>query len=249
LTPEKTIQLQMAYGSDLLITLDDCTHPEDSLTVQETSVSRTISWAKRGKKEYEKLINEKKMDVPPKLFSVIQGGKSLKLRKRCTEELLEVGFDGFGYGGWPIDESGSIITEIFEYIRELIPLNYPLHALGVGHPENIVKVFRLGWDIFDSALPTRDARRGRLYSFQEGIDFTCIQNFNQVWFKYIYISDKRHLKSPNPISEKCDCQCCMHYSLGFLHHLFKQNDHLYYRLSTIHNLNYIQNLCNSLINK
>ncbi len=246
LTPEKTIQLQISYGSDILFCLDECTHPDSPIEEQELSVDRTIEWAKRGKKEYEKLVQDKGISNPPKLFGIIQGGKSKELRSKCTNSLIEIGFDGFGYGGWPIDESGGIIDEIFSYIRELVPVEFPLHALGIGHPENLVAATRIGWDIFDSALPTRDARRGRLYSFQEKSSFESISNVTKSWFKYLYIADKKHIKSNSPIFHQCDCPSCKNYSLGFLHHLHKLNDHLYYRLSTIHNVRYMTKLCEYL---
>src|SRR5881398_3636558 len=74
----------------------------------------------------------------PLLFAVIQGGGSLELRKRCANELLEIGFDGFGYGGWPLDTQGHLLTDIITYTRELVPPQFPMHALGIGHPTNVV---------------------------------------------------------------------------------------------------------------
>jgi queuine tRNA-ribosyltransferase len=243
LTAEKTIQLQLRYGTDVAICLDDCTHPDAPDEQQILAVKRTITWAHRCKKEFDHLIEEKEIpfEEKPKLFAVIQGGRSFELRKQCAEALLEIGFDGFGYGGWPIDEKGQFLLEQFSYIRELIPPNYPLHALGVGHPTNIVSASKAGWDLFDSALPTRDARHGRLYSFSFPVKKGG--SLSKDWLKFVYIGDKKHIKTGLPIEEDCDCPCCQQISIGYLHHLFKIDDTLYQRLATLHNLRFITRLC------
>jgi queuine tRNA-ribosyltransferase len=172
------------------------------------------------------------------LFGVIQGGGSYELRKQCAEALLEIGFDGFGYGGWPLDAQGRLLTDIITYTRSLIPAQYPMHALGVGHPDNVVECTRIGYGLFDSAMPTRDARHGRLYVLH------CqAQRTGEKWFSYLYINDEKHIKSDEPVSAVCDCLCCTHYTRGYLHHLFKINDSLFFRLATIHNLRFMTMLC------
>jgi queuine tRNA-ribosyltransferase len=233
LTPEKSIQLQMSYGADVVICLDDCTHVDDNLATQRESVHRTIDWARRSKAEYRRLIDQKTTATERRttIFAVIQGGGVHDLRKECAEALLEIGFDGFGFGGWPLDSQGNLLVDILGYTRTLVPSNYPLHALGVAHPANIEACYRLGYDLFDGAMPTRDARHGRLYS----------NNPN-----YVYIFDKKYIKSTGPISSNCDCLVCTRYSLGYLHHLFKIGDSLSLRLATIHNLRFITRLVEGL---
>ncbi len=235
LTPEKSVQLQLSYGADVVICLDDCTHPDDPLSIQRESVERTILWARRCKIEFQRIMEQKKIphNRRPLLFGVVQGGTSLDLRQQCAEELLEIGFDGFGYGGWPLDGQGNLLTEIITYTRERIPQTFPMHALGIGHPNHVMTCARLGYGIFDSSLPTRDARHGRLYAF------TNTQNDK---FKYVYVNDKKHIKANTSISPSCDCLCCSNYSLGYLHHLFKINDSLFFRLATIHNLRFMARL-------
>ncbi|HEY7126154.1 MAG TPA: tRNA guanosine(34) transglycosylase Tgt [Ktedonobacterales bacterium] len=237
LTPEKSVQLQMSYGTDVVICLDDCTHVDDPLAAQEASVARTIAWAKRCKEEYERRLEQQQLsgEKRPALFAVIQGGGHLNLRKRCAEALLEIGFDGYGFGGWPLDAQGNLLTDILHYTRELVPSQFPMHALGVGHPANIVTCYRLGYPIFDSVMPTRDARHGRLYLLRGGLAAQLTEAASE-WFSYLYIADEKHVKSAAPVSEWCDCLCCAHYSQGYLHHLFKMSDSLYFRLATIHNL-------------
>lgn len=243
LTPEKSVQLQLAYGADVVICLDDCTHVDASEEQQELSVSRTIAWAKRCRETFDTLISQKKMSANerPLLFGVIQGGGIFDLRKHCADELLKIGFDGYGYGGWPLDSDGRLLTDILTYTRNLIPKQYPMHALGIGHPYNVLACYQLGYGIFDCAMPTRDARHGRLYQFSKG-DAGSLADLPDKWLKYIYINDQEHIKNPGPLSDGCDCLTCSRYSRGYLHHLFKMNDSLFLRLATIHNLRFMTQL-------
>jgi len=243
LTPEKTIQLQLSYGADIVVCLDECTHVDAPFEMQELAVQRTIEWARRCKNEFSRLVQQKKLaqDQRPLLFAVTQGGGYYELRKRCAEALLEIGFDGFGYGGWPLDKQGNLLTELIAYTRELIPREFSMHALGVGHPHNIIACHKIGYDMFDCAMPTRDARHARLYTFAHDASLKDIL-YNNKWFSYIYVNDDKHIKSDAPISQRCDCLTCTHYSLGYMHHLFKINDSLFFRLATIHNLRFMVQL-------
>ncbi len=241
LTPEKAVQLQLSYDTDVVICLDDCTHIDDSMSTQQASVERTIAWAKQGKQAFNRLIAQKRLSDKqrPLLFAVIQGGGSHELRKRCANELLQIGFDGFGYGGWPLDRDNNLLLDMLAYTRELVPEKFPIHALGVGHPANVIACVQIGYDLFDSSMPTRDARHGRLYAFT--VD-PASSRFPTEWFSYIYVQDKKYIKANRPVSSFCDCLCCRQYSLGYLHHLFKVKDGLYQRLATIHNLRFMTQL-------
>jgi queuine tRNA-ribosyltransferase len=252
LTPEKSIQLQMAYGADILVCLDDCTHVDDSPAEQQASVSRTIKWARRCKDEFERLLRQhrsgaRRAELParPQLFAVVQGGGSEQLRRECAEALLEIGFDGYGYGGWPLDAQGKLLHDLLGYTRSVIPREFPMHALGVGHPDSVVACHRLGYQMFDSALPTRDARSGRLYAFTNNPARASFQPRGN-WWEYAYIEDKKYIKADWPISAFCDCHTCQRYSLGYLHHLHKVNDTLFYRLATIHNLRFMMQTVETL---
>jgi queuine tRNA-ribosyltransferase len=238
LTPEKTIQLQLGFGADIIVCLDDCTHVDEDAAAQKIAVDRTISWAKRCREEFDRLTSERGLEAEqmPKLFAVVQGGGEKDERQRCADALLEIGFDGYGYGGWPLDADYNLLDDMLGYVRELIPEEFPLHALGVGHPESVAACAQMGYQMFDSALPTRDARRGRLYTF------STPEGLTGEWFRQIYIHDKEHIRSPEPISEHCDCPVCQRYSRGYLQHLFRLNDHLYFRLATVHNLRFMRQL-------
>jgi queuine tRNA-ribosyltransferase len=246
LSPEKTVQLQLSYGSDVVVCLDDCRHPDEPESVQRESVERTIDWARRGRAEFDRLMRRPRRaaEQRPLLFAVIQGGTSRELRKRCADALLAIGFDGFGYGGWPLNSAGELLIDVVAYTRELVPRNIPMHALGIGHPENVMATARLGYEMFDSALPTRDARHGRLYSF---VDPTKpISERSSGWFKYVYLQDSKHTKAAGPVFRSCPCYTCEHYALGYLHHLFANKDGLFMRLATIHNLTFMSQLMRRL---
>lgn len=242
LTPEKSVQLQMAYGADVIICLDDCTHVDAPQREQIDSVKRTVQWARRCKDEYSRLSIGKQLENDQRalLIAVIQGGDSQELRRRCAEELLEIGFDGYGYGGWPLNSQGELLEDTLAYTRGLVPAQYTVHALGVGHPANILTCVNMGYELFDSTMPTRDARNGRLYSFTNFPEKSLL--VGEAWFKFTYINDKKHIKRNEPLSAHCDCLCCSRYSIGYLHHLYKLNDHLYARLATIHNLRFMTQL-------
>jgi queuine tRNA-ribosyltransferase len=246
LTPEKSIQLQLAYGADVVICLDDCTHVDDPAPEQLASVNRTIRWARRCKDEFERQCLQRRIEASrPLLFAVVQGGGSTELRRRCAESLLEIGFDGYGYGGWPLDSGGNLLREMLAYTRELIPSAFPLHALGVGHPESVAACARMGYGLFDSALPTRDARHGRLYAWAAK-PATSGDPFAGRWFEYVYIEDKKLIKADRPVSPGCDCHTCASYTTGYLHHLYKLNETTYLRLATIHNLRFMMQLTEAL---
>jgi queuine tRNA-ribosyltransferase len=120
-----------------------------------------------------------------------------------------------------------------------------MHALGVGHPANVAACARMGYSLFDSAMPTRDARHGRLYAFAPGGD-AIPNNRDSRWFSYVYIGDDKHIKDSTPLCQLSGGACHPSYSLGYLHHLFKLNDTLFLRLATMHNLRFMAQLTERL---
>ncbi len=243
LTPEKCVQLQLAYGADVVICLDDCTHVDDRPEEQRASVLRTVRWARRCRDEFARQIAQRRLppERRPRLFAVVQGGGDHELRRACAEALLEIGFDGYGYGGWPLDGQGGLLRETLAYTRELIPRQLPMHALGVGQPANVVACAAMGYELFDCAMPTRDARGGRLYAYASDPSAPGFRLRGE-WYRYLYIADKKHIKDDRPLSPGCDCLTCRRYSVGYLHHLHKIGETLYLRLATIHNLRFMSRL-------
>lgn len=236
LTPEKSIQFQISLGSDILICLDDCPSINASWEENISSVDRTIEWAKRCKEEFQRQLQTRKIQNNyPLLFAVIQGGNDKSLREKCAEELIKIGFDGFCFGGWPLNKDGKFNKEILSFTAQLMPDSLPKFALGVGNPRAIVDCFLMGYNIFDCVLPTRDARHQRLYMFLDMPEKSDIFNSDKIT-EFVYIMDQKYIKDIRPISIFCDCYTCKNYSKAYLHHLFSINDSLAYRLATIHNL-------------
>ena len=242
-TPERSIRLQFDLGADLMICLDDCPSPNATLAEVETAVERTILWARRCKEEFDRLVKARRKgaEARPLLFGVIQGGYDKKMRARCASELLPLGFDGFGFGGWPLTPEGELAGEILAYTAGLVPDHLPRFALGVGKPEHIVFCTRAGWRIFDCVLPTRDARHGRLYAFNaDSLDEVDLMASR--FYHFVYVRDDKHKRQKGPVSAACDCACCQETSLAYLHHLFDVGDPLGLRLATLHNLRFYTQL-------
>jgi len=242
-TPERSIRLQFDLGSDLVICLDDCPSPDATRHEVETAVRRTIQWGERCREEFDRLLEVRigEDEARPLLFGVIQGGYDRELRKRCAEALLPLGFDGFGFGGWPLRSDGNLAEEILAYTAELVPDPLPRFALGLGSPEHIVRCHQMGWRIFDCVLPTRDARHGRLYVF-DADNLDSVDLSGPRFYHFVYIRDEKHKRHFAPLSEACDCPCCRDYSLAYLHHLFDIDDPLGLRLATLHNLRFYTQL-------
>ncbi len=246
LTPEASIAFQMSLGVDMVVSLDDFDSPNASYEETKISVDRTILWAKRSKAEYLRICKQKSLtkNNSPYILGVIQGGRYKDLRKYCMEELLKIGFDGFGYGGEE-KVKGIINLDLAKYIADTAPKNYFLYALGVGKPDDIVNMAKIGWNIFDCVLPTRDARHKRLYVYNAGsIDKI---NLNKSKFYKTYNPGKMvNLSDKSPVSKACDCLLCKNYTRGYLAYLFKIKELSALRLATIHNLRFYSILMEKL---
>jgi len=244
-TPEKSIQYQMKLQTDLLVVLDDFTPPGVTREQAEETVARTIDWAKRCKIEFERICKEEKIKNKPYLIAVIQGGDHQDLRKECAKALVDIGFDGYGYGGWPVLESGEFDYKTANTIVENTPKGSLLYGLGIGKPQEVVNLVKLGYQIFDCVLPTRDARHKRLYVYNaESIKEINVHSND---FYSYYVPDKQKYANDNsPVSKACDCLLCTTYSKSYLAHLFRIGDTTALRLATIHNLRFYSILMEKL---
>jgi len=234
MTPELSIRTQFALGADMMVCFDDC--PPNGYNDEMLSISalRTIKWAKRCKREYNKQVKLLKNDkIKPLLFAVIQGGINLKLRERCSEELIKIGFDGFGFGARHIDESGNFLAEALKYTADKIPENKLRFGLGIGLPEDIIRSIKLGWDIFDCVIPTREGRHGKLF-FQKRTSKPNAGNF----YETINITNAKFSKNFSPINKYSQLPELRHYSKAYLNYLFKISEPLALRLASLNNLEF-----------
>jgi queuine tRNA-ribosyltransferase len=236
LTPERVVNLQFQLGSDIVVCLDDCTDAEAPEAEQERSVERTVRWARRCREEFDRQVAQRGGEAPL-LFAVVQGGRVEALRRQCATELAAIGFDGYGFGGWPFSAEGELLADPLRWVAETLPSKAPKHALGIGRADHVVAAFALGYSIFDCALPTRDARHGRLYAFRSGWSDRRPAPGDD-FFRAVRIHDQPYRVDHGPIEVGCDCPLCSRHSAAYLHHLFKVGDLSAERLATLHNLRF-----------
>jgi queuine tRNA-ribosyltransferase len=149
--------------------------------------------------------------------------------------LIDIGFDGYGFGGWPFDGNGDFDYRIAQVIADVTPADKPRFALGVGSPENMVRLRAMGYDIFDCVLPTRDARHQRLYVLTQPLN-TVDFSTKKKWYGHLYLDRGSLANDFSPIDAYCQCPTCQHYTKAYLHHLFKIKDNLAFQLAVTHNL-------------
>lgn len=242
LTPEKAIQIQFDLGVDMMVCLDDCPPNDMDLRELEKSVERTIAWAKRCREEYDRQIKKRKLKGinKPLLFAVIQGGTNLQLRKHCTEELLRIGFDGFGFGARHVDKNNKLLSKVLKFTADQIPDNFPRFALGVGTPDNIIQCAQMGWHMFDCVIPTREGRHGKLFMEKQK------RAGNGIKYKTINIKNSKYLSDQSKINEKSKLSSLNGYSKAYLHNLFKIGDPLGSKIASLNNLEFYNKLITSL---
>jgi queuine tRNA-ribosyltransferase len=217
-SPELAVKYQEAFGADIIMALDECPPVEASRDVIEVAVARTHAWALRCLKASTR--------ADQALFAIVQGGLHADLRRRSAEGLVAAGFPGYAIGGLAIGESKAQTVEITAETTSMLPVDKPRYLMGVGSPEDIIHAVAAGIDMFDSALPTRVARNGALFTRQGRID----------------IANARYESDKNPIEDGCGCYTCQKFSAGYVHHLFRSRELLAYRLATLHNLYFIRKL-------
>ena len=222
LDPEKSMEVQRALGSDIVMIFDDCTpYPATKKQAME-SMRLSLRWAERSKVAHA--------GNPSALFGIIQGGMYEDLRGESLEELTAIGFDGYAIGGLSVGEPKKDMQTILNAIGPKMPQNKPRYLMGVGKPEDIIRAVQRGVDMFDCVMPTRNARNGHLFT-SEGI---------------IRIRNSVYKDDLNPLDPECDCYTCSNFSRSYLHHLEKCKEMLGPQLNTIHNLRFYQNLMSQI---
>lgn len=234
-SPEKIIQIQFDLGVDMMVCLDDCPPNEFSRKDLELAVNRTIAWARRCRDEYDRQIKKRKIKKQdrPLLFAVIQGGAEIDLRKKCAQELVKIGFDGYGFGARHVDQEGKFMTNVLKKTAEFIPKDAPRFALGVGSPEDIKKCVKLGWDMFDCVIPTREGRHGKLF----------LENYRK---KFININNSQFSQDFTIINKDSKINALKTHSRAYLKHLFQLKEPLGQKLAVLNNLEFYQRLLEKL---
>ena len=218
ITPELAIQLQESLGADIIMVLDECPSYQDNVEKVKEAMDRTHKWAERCQKAQTRRDQA--------LLAIVQGGVFPELRHKSASYLTSLGFAGYAIGGLSLGEPKALTQAMVEKTVALLPENKPRYLMGVGSPEEMVDSVARGIDMFDSALPTRVARNGALFTWQGR------RNIRNAAFS----------QREDPIEPDCDCYTCRNFSTAYLHHLFRGEELLAYRLATIHNLSFMNTL-------
>ena len=218
LAPEKAMEIQIALGGDVIMALDQCTEYPVSHERARAAAARTLDWARRSR-EYFATHGDAGQQM---LFGIVQGGSHADLRWQSTEQLVALDLPGYAIGGLAVGEPHALTCEMTAEVTSRLPLNRPRYLMGVGKPEDLADYVRLGVDMMDCVLPTRNARNGCLFTSQGRL----------------LIKNARYADDPRPVDEACSCLVCRRYSRAYLRHLFLANEILAAVLNTHHNLHF-----------
>ena len=227
LTPERSMEVQRLLGSDIVMAFDECTPFPATEEQAEASMERSMRWAKRSRDGFDAGGEHAESAA---LFGIQQGSMFEALRKRSTEALLDVGFDGYAVGGLAVGEGHDAMCGVLDYAVDMLPTNSPRYLMGVGKPDDIVEAVRRGIDMFDCVLPTRSGRTGQAFTADGPIN----------------IRNARFAEDQAPIEADCSCPTCGDYSRAYVHHLVRSGEILGAMLMTEHNLHFYQRLMQGL---
>jgi queuine tRNA-ribosyltransferase len=214
-TPESTIDVQMALGSDVMMVLDECIpHPCDYDATRH-STQRTVRWAQRAMAHFAQ-----DDDGMRAVFPIAQGGMHADLRRACAEQLVELDARGYAIGGLSVGEPRPLSLEMTEITTPLLPVDRPRYVMGVGMPEELPEYVARGVDMMDCVLPSRNARNGCLFTSAGKIS----------------IKQTQYKDDPAPVDEGCGCYTCQNFSRAYLRHLFQAGEMTFSTLATLHNL-------------
>lgn len=222
ITPENATRFQESLGADIIMAFDECPPYTDDRRAVGEAVERTHRWAER--------CLESKQRSDQALYGIVQGGGFNELRLRSAHTLVSLGFDGYAIGGLSIGEPKAVTNAIVEQTAAALPAAKPRYLMGVGSPEDLIESVARGIDLFDSALPTRIARNGGIFTRRGRI---IVRN-----------ADFRD--RDEPLDEGCDCYTCRNFSAAYINHLFHCKELLVYRLATIHNLRFVLRLMDEM---
>jgi queuine tRNA-ribosyltransferase len=223
-TPESTVDVQIALGSDIMMVLDECLEYPASHTAARVSMERTVRWARRAFGHYGSCeTNPRQVGNLPHanaLFPIVQGGMYQDLRRECVSQLLELDAPGYAIGGLSVGEPREMSLEMAEITAPLLPADRPRYVMGVGMPEELPQYVARGIDMMDCVLPSRNARNGYLFTT----------------FGRVIIKQNQYKDDPRPVDEACQCYTCQNFSRAYLRHLYLAGEITFSTLATLHNL-------------
>lgn len=218
LSPEKSMDIQMALGADIIMAFDECLKYPATPDEIRTSMDLTYRWLLRSKAA---MSREESL-----LFGIIQGGLDLPTRRMSLEQITSVELPGYALGGFSVGEPIELMHALVKEVAPLLPVHKPRYLMGVGTPLDLVLAVDAGMDMFDCVMPTRVARNGTLFT----------------WSGRVSIKRAEYREDKGPLDPECACYTCEKYSRAYLRHLFLSGEILSARLNTIHNLHFYLNL-------
>ncbi len=225
-TPESTVDVQLAFGSDICMVLDECPAYPATHEYARQSMQRTLRWAQQADRHHRMRMAESA--TRHALFPIVQGSMFPDLRAECARALLDLDSDGYAVGGLSVGEPRALSMEMVEATRDMLPRHKPRYAMGVGMPLELPEYVARGIDMMDCVLPSRNARNGYLFTSQGRV----------------IIKHPRYKYDERPIDENCRCYTCRRYSRSYLRHLFLSGEILYASLATRHNVRrYLDIMC------
>ncbi len=213
-TPESTIDVQIALGSDIMMVLDECLEYPASHEHARVSMERTVRWAQSAYEHF------RKQDVKTACFPIVQGSMYADLRRTCVERLLELDADGYAIGGLSVGEPRALSLEMAEISAAMLPKDKPRYVMGVGMPDELPQYVARGVDMMDCVLPSRNARNGYLFTSTGRV----------------VIKQQQYKEDDRPVDPACGCYTCQNFSRAYLRHLFLAGEITFATLATLHNL-------------
>ena len=225
--PEESMRIQSHLGSDIAMAFDECVENPAPYAYAKASCERTLRWLQRCKAEHDRL-NSLPGTVNPKqmLFGINQGATYADLRIWHMQEIAKIDCDGFAIGGLAVGEPTEVMYEIIDAVEPYMPADKPRYLMGVGTPSNIIEGVARGVDFFDCVMPARNARHGKLFTWQGTMN----------------IKNAQYKLDDGPIDPRCDCPVCRKFSRAYLRHLFTAQEMLGMRLAVMHNLYFYNRL-------
>ena len=225
--PEESMQIQANLGSDVAMAFDECVENPSPLEYVQNSCARTGRWLERCVAEHRRLMEQPGCVNPgQQLFGINQGGTYPEVRVRHMQEIAQLPCDGYAIGGLAVGEPTQVMYDIIDAVEPHMPKDKPRYLMGVGTPSNIIEGVARGVDFFDCVMPARNARHGKLYT----------------WEGTINIKNEKYKLDPRPIDSTCTCPACASFSRAYLRHLLAAGEMLAMRLAVLHNLHFYNEL-------
>lgn len=226
ITPEKDMEIQLDIGSDVAMCLDSMPMYNHSKEQIAEAVRKTSLWAEKCKEHHDELQKNLPDEKKQMLFGIIQGGIYEDLREKSANDLISLNFDGYSIGGFGLGETREEEFKVVEFLKKIIPKDKPVYLMGIGDPLEMLKAISLGVDIFDSRMPTQNARRGMLFT-SEG---------------KLRVTNKLYEFSEEPLDKNCNCFVCKNYSRAFVRYQLLHDEAVGKKLATYHNIYFLQKM-------